>query len=227
MTYWDASEADEWTSDMCNVSGDPTKDLTYVIPREKRLPGWRGNLKEELSFQMSYPGLINVGQPHSVWHTSDKPRIAISIEFMNRKGVFEPFSKLTKTLQRFGYADLERDDATKKYGSRLENQFTCLYNKETNEAVPETVFNFEELKEKLFPDATDNRRAMKWEEAEQIYLSERLLEKGAPPGKLLADQGLGYDDFLEKKDVGFRYVIGNVVQSLMNVDEEYYRKYPK
>ena len=66
MTYWDASEADEWTSDMCNVSGDPTKDLTYVIPREKRLPGWRGNLKEELSFQMSYPGLINVGQPHSV-----------------------------------------------------------------------------------------------------------------------------------------------------------------
>ena len=176
---------------------------------------------------MSYPGLINVGQPHSVWHTSDKPRIAISIEFMNRKGVFEPFSKLTKTLQRFGYADLERDDATKKYGSRLENQFTCLYNKETNEAVPETVFNFEELKEKLFPDATDNRRAMEWEEAEQIYLSERLLEKGAPPGKLLADQGLGYDDFLEKKDVGFRYVIGNVVQSLMNVDEEYYRKYPK
>ena len=45
---------------------------------------------------MSFPGLINVGQPHSVWHTSDKPRIAISIEFMNRKGVFEPFSKLTK-----------------------------------------------------------------------------------------------------------------------------------
>jgi len=227
MSYWDVSEADEVTTDMCNITGDPTRDLTYVIPREKRLPGWRGNLKEELSFQMSYPGLINVGQPHSVWHTSDKPRIAISIEFMNRKGVFEPFSKLTKTLQRFGYADLERDDATKKYGSRLENQFTCLYNKETNEAVPETVFNFEELKEKLFPNATDNRRAMEWEEAEQIYLSERLLEKGAPPGKLLADQGLGYDDFLEKKDVGFRYVIGNVVQSLMNVDEEYYRKYPK
>ena len=86
MTYWDASEAESWTSDMCNVSGDPEKDLTYIIPRERILPGYQGNLKEELSIQMSYPGLINVGQPHSVWHNSDKPRIAISIEFMNRKG---------------------------------------------------------------------------------------------------------------------------------------------
>ena len=83
------------------------------------------------------------------------------------------------------------------------------------------------LKEKLFPDPNDNRRAMSWEDAEDIYLSERLLEKGAPPGKLLADQGLGYDDFSEKREVGFRYVIGNVSQSLMNIDDEYYRKYPK
>ena len=143
MSYWDVSEADEVTTDMCNITGDPNRDLTYVIPREKRLPGWFGNLKEELSFQMSYPGLINVGAPHSVWHTSDKPRIAISVEFMNRKGQFEGFDKLSKTLERFGYADLERDDRTKKYGSRISNYFTCLYNKETNEDVPETVFDFE------------------------------------------------------------------------------------
>ena len=227
MTYWDASEADEWTSDMCNVSGDPTKDLTYVIPREKRLPGWRGNLKEELSFQMSYPGLINVGQPHSVWHTSDKPRIAISVEFMNRKGQFEGFDKLSKTLERFGYADLERDDRTKKYGSRISNHFTCLYNKETNEDVPETVFDFEAQKKKLYPDENDERRHWSFEQWEDAYLKDRVLEKGAPPGKLLADQGLTYDQFLEKKDVGFRYSIGNVMESLKTVEEEYYKKYPK
>ena len=54
MSYWDVSEADEVTTDMCNITGDPSRDLTYVIPREKRLPGWFGNLKEELSFQMSH-----------------------------------------------------------------------------------------------------------------------------------------------------------------------------
>ena len=226
MTYWDASEAEEWTSDMCNVSGDPDRDLTYVIPREKRLPGWGTGLKEELSFQMSYPGLINVGQPHSVWHTSDKPRIAISIEFMNRKGEFEGFDKLAKTLQRFGYADLERDDRTKKYGSRMTNRFTCLYDKETNEDVPSTVFDEKALKEKIEKHLGSNAAGMSWEEAEEVYLKERLLEKGAPPGKMLKEQGLDYDQFLEKKGVGFRYVIGNVMQSLMNIEDEYREKYP-
>ena len=226
MTYWDASEAEEWTSDMCNVSGDPDRDLTYVIPREKRLPGWGAGLKEELSFQMSYPGLINVGQPHSVWHTSDKPRIAISIEFMNRKGEFEGFDKLAKTLQRFGYADLERDDRTKKYGSRMTNRFTCLYDKKTNEDVPSTVFDEKALKEKIEKHLGSNAAGMSWEEAEEVYLKERLLEKGAPPGKMLEEQGLDYDQFLEKKGVGFRYVIGNVMQSLMNIEDEYREKYP-
>ena len=54
-----------------------------------------------------------------------------------------------------------------------------------------------------------------------------MLEKGATPGKLLADQGLNYDSFLEKKDVGFRYAIGNVMESLKTVEEEYYKKYPR
>ena len=150
---------------------------------------------------MSHPGLINVGAPHSVWHTSDKPRIAISVEFMNRKGVFEGFDKLAQTLQRFGYADLERDDATKKYGSRISNHFTCLYNKATNEDVPETVFDFEAQKKKLYPDENDERRQWTFEQWEDAYLKDRVLEKGATPGKLLADQGLNYDSFLEKKDV--------------------------
>ena len=67
---------------------------------------------------------------------------------------------------------------------------------------------------------------MSYEDAEDIYLKERLLEKGAEPGKFLADQGLNYDSFVEKKGVGFRYVIGNVMQSLMNIEDEYRAKYP-
>ena len=43
---------------------------------------------------------------------------------------------------------------------------------------------------------------------------------------MLKEQGLDYDQFLEKKGVGFRYVIGNVVQSLMNIEDEYREKYP-
>ena len=228
MTYWDASEAEQWDSDMCNVSGDPEKDLTYIIPRERILPGYQGNLKEELSFQMSYPGLINVGQPHSVWHNSPKPRIAISIEFMNRKGEFEGWDKLAKTLDRFGYADMETDNRTVKYGSRLHNGlFSCLYNKETNEDVPETVFDGEQLKDKLEKHLGTNAKGMSWDEAEDVYLSNRLLGRGQEQGKMLKEQGLGYDDFLEKPGVPFKLVFGNVMQSLINIEDEYRKKYPK
>jgi len=227
MTYWDASEAEEMGSDMCNVSGDPEKDLTYIIPRERTLPGYKGNLKEELSVQLSYPGLINVGQPHSVWHNSDKPRIAISIEFMNRKGVFEGWDKLAKTLERFGYADMEQDDRTVKYGSRLhDGLFSCLYNKETNENVPATVFDAEQLKDQLEKHLGTNAKGMSYQEAEDVYMSNRIVEKGAPKGKMLADQGLDYDEFIEKPGSPFKLVFGNVMQSLINIEEEYKKKYP-
>lgn len=227
MTYWDASEAEEMGSDMCNVSGDPEKDLTYIIPRERTLPGYKGNLKEELSVQLSYPGLINVGQPHSVWHNSDKPRIAISIEFMNRKGAFEGWDKLAKTLERFGYADMEQDDRTVKYGSRLhDGLFSCLYNKETNENVPATVFDAEQLKDQLEKHLGTNAKGMSYQEAEDVYMSNRIVEKGAPKGKMLADQGLDYDEFIEKPGSPFKLVFGNVMQSLINIEEEYKKKYP-
>jgi len=227
MTYWDASEAEEMGSDMCNVSGDPEKDLTYIIPRERSLSGYKGNLKEELSVQLSYPGLINVGQPHSVWHNSDKPRIAISIEFMNRKGAFEGWDKLAKTLERFGYADMEKDDRTVKYGSRLhDGLFSCLYNKETNENVPATVFDTEQLKDQLEKHLGTNAKDMSYQEAEDVYMSTRIVEKGAPKGKMLADQGLDYDEFIEKPGSPFKLVFGNVMQSLINIEEEYKKKYP-
>jgi len=43
---------------------------------------------------------------------------------------------------------------------------------------------------------------------------------------MLADQGLDYDEFIEKPGSPFKLVFGNVMQSLINIEEEYKKKYP-
>ena len=68
---------------------------------------------------------------------------------------------------------------------------------------------------------------MSWKEAEDVYLSNRLLERGQEKGKMLADQGLDYDEFIEKPGSRFKLVFGNVMQSLINIEDEYRKKYPK